>query len=722
MTTTDPAHRRRRRRRHHPHHPRPGRGPPPGRRHRGVPRCALRRADLRGGPAGPTPAPGAVDRPARLHGDGGGRPPEPLAAGDRPRCPGPGLRRGLPAGRRHQPGPRRRPRRSWSGSTAAASRRAPPRCPGTTAAAWPARGVVVVSVGYRLGALGYLDVGPRHPGSGCFGLLDQVAALRWVRDNAAAFGGDPDRVTVFGESAGAMSIGALLAAPGARGLFHRAILQSGAAQNVHHRRTATRTWPPASGPPPASTPPTSTPCGPSASRTCWPPRSAVGREGDSSYGLPWQPVLGSEEVPRLPLDAVRDGAASDVALLVGTTLEEMKLFPLITPSLYDVDDPALVARVGAYEAPGRARPRQPARRLRPAHRRHGARRSASWRCSPTWCSASRPSAWPRPRRPHGAEVRMYLFAEGSDAFGGLLGCCHALDLPFAWDNLDAPGTQVLFGEVTDGRRLLARRMGDAWTAFALGADDPAPADVPGWPALRPGPAGHHVAGRRPVRGGRRPLRRGAALVGRPRRRAHRRPAPRRLSGPTAVTGPPAPDGAGSGSSGGGIVTSDAGVLLVQNRRRDGRLDWSPPGGVIDPGETLLGGPDPRGGRGDRAGGGRLGGPGLRDPGRGARTWAGGSRSRPTWPCEVAGVLGGEDPDGIVVDARFLAVEECARPAGRRPAVGGRAAARLAGRPGAPAPHLRLPGRRHPGRARPAGDPPLSPPAAPVPRARPGPGR
>jgi len=89
--------------------------------------------------------------------------------------------------------------------------------------------VVVVTLNYRLGALGFLHLADLGPGfDNNLGLLDQVAALRWVQQNIAAFGGDPGRVTIFGESAGAMSIAALLGMPAAEGLFQAAILQSGA--------------------------------------------------------------------------------------------------------------------------------------------------------------------------------------------------------------------------------------------------------------------------------------------------------------------------------------------------------------------------------------------------------------------------------------------------------------------------------------------------------------
>ncbi|HWN16827.1 MAG TPA: carboxylesterase family protein, partial [Candidatus Dormibacteraeota bacterium] len=103
--------------------------------------------------------------------------------------------------------------------------------------------VVVVTINYRLGAFGFLRLrdrfGQRLPATGNEGLLDQVAALTWVRDEIEAFGGDPGQVTIFGESAGSMSCATLLGLPRAHGLFHRAILQSGGANFVWPREIAT---------------------------------------------------------------------------------------------------------------------------------------------------------------------------------------------------------------------------------------------------------------------------------------------------------------------------------------------------------------------------------------------------------------------------------------------------------------------------------------------------
>jgi len=183
-----------------------------------------------------------------------------------------------------------------------------------------ARGVVVVTIAYRLGALGFLahpDLTAEGAGSsGNYGLLDQIAALEWVRDNIAAFGGDPGNVTVFGQSAGAMAISLLMASPRARGLFHRAIAQSGgvfepialaphyllanaeadglAFARAHGASSLTEL------------------------RALPVERLLEGAERIS------HPVIGSELLPLAPYDAYVLGEAADIPLIVGSNAEEAR--------------------------------------------------------------------------------------------------------------------------------------------------------------------------------------------------------------------------------------------------------------------------------------------------------------------------------------------------------------------------------------------------------------
>ncbi|WP_226364790.1 carboxylesterase family protein [Pseudonocardia sp. ICBG162] len=131
-----------------------------------------------------------------------------------------------------------------------------------------AGGAVLVAANYRLGAEGFLPLGG---GATNVGLRDQLAALEWVRDNAAAFGGDPDLVTVVGESAGAMSIGLLLASPRSAGLFRRAVVQSGGAEMCRSAPERAARWP-RCWPPSSASRPRRRPSGPSRSTTSWPHR------------------------------------------------------------------------------------------------------------------------------------------------------------------------------------------------------------------------------------------------------------------------------------------------------------------------------------------------------------------------------------------------------------------------------------------------------------------
>ena len=198
-------------------------------------------------------------------------------------------------------------------------------------------GVVCVVINWRVGADGFLDLGD---GQANVGLLDQVAALEWVRGNIAAFGGDPGNVTVFGQSAGAMSIGVLLSMPRAEGLFRRAILQSGAAHHAIPTETAQRIGgflAEKLGVPPtreamAAVPPQrflAAQAELKADLFAGPDPARWGQEVVSSSML-WQPTIDGDVIPRRPIERIAAGAGSTVDVMVGTNTEDWKLFLAIT--------------------------------------------------------------------------------------------------------------------------------------------------------------------------------------------------------------------------------------------------------------------------------------------------------------------------------------------------------------------------------------------------------
>lgn len=344
------------------------------------------------------------------------------------------------------------------------------------------RGVVVVNVNYRLGALGFLahpDRFARGETAANYGLLDQIAALGWVREHAEQLGGDPARVTVFGESAGAMSIGALLAAPAARGLFQRAILQSGAAHNVSSRESALRIatlFRDASGHAEA---------GVEALRTLSLEAvlAAQQRVVDEAWkhveGLAFQPAVDGSTVPLPPLDAIRDGAAAGVALMIGTNLDEWRLFGLADARLRDMDEAALLRRLVRVPPGATPDPQQLASEAVATYRRA---RAGTLPTDPAslWLAMQTDRVFRVPAirlaecQARHAPVFQYRFDWPSPALGGLLGACHGLEVPFVFGTLDHERAGDLAGRGPDARALSAR-MQDAWIAFAAHAD-------PGWPA------------------------------------------------------------------------------------------------------------------------------------------------------------------------------------------------------------------------------------------------
>lgn len=187
--------------------------------------------------------------------------------------------------------------------------------------------VVVVTVNYRLGPLGFLHLSPLGGGLGSnLGLLDQIAALEWVQQNIAAFGGDPARVTVFGESAGSMSIAALLAMPAAKGLFARAIMESGAAQTLNGEQggqIAAALLAELGLQPGSDTQLLhKLPAGEIMEAAG---RMAYKLSGDS-MNMFFQPVVEPGTLPVEPVQAIAAGAASGIPVLIGTNLHEGNLF------------------------------------------------------------------------------------------------------------------------------------------------------------------------------------------------------------------------------------------------------------------------------------------------------------------------------------------------------------------------------------------------------------
>jgi para-nitrobenzyl esterase len=225
-----------------------------------------------------------------------------------------------------------------------------------------ARGdVVVVSVSYRLGALGFTHLadafGDDYATSGNCGLLDQVAALRWVRENIAAFGGDPANVTIFGESAGGMSVGCLLGMPAAAGLFHKAIPQSGAAETVMPPELGAASaarFLDAAGIAPgdvdslAALPVEKVLEAQAATMAAYGElRKQVRQAGlaVSPISLPFSPVQDGVTFPDQPLAAVAAGLSKEVPMLIGTTRHEWRLFTELLRLPVATDEASLLRRL-----------------------------------------------------------------------------------------------------------------------------------------------------------------------------------------------------------------------------------------------------------------------------------------------------------------------------------------------------------------------------------------
>ena len=348
---------------------------------------------------------------------------------------------------------------------------------------------LIVTLNYRLGALGFLDLSSFNTSRTTFetnlGLRDVLFALQWVRDNIAGFGGDPDRVTLFGESAGAGIVTTLLSSPAAAGLFCAAIAQSSPVTSIYDAsrgRTVAQRF-----------------------------LDAVAVDGDGVDRLPnvpmadilaaskrvfdevpvgtpgtlgFAPIVDGDVVPDYPVEVARAGRTLPVPLIIGTNEHEASLFRFMKSPLMPITPEAIKAMFAqiAAEQPEVSLPTPD--RLGSTYRGRGKKpgmgvaRDIGFRMPSIWFAQS-----------HGAvaPVYVYRFDWATPVLRLLrLGAAHATELPYVWGNLVAGPKDPTFklGGLKTGTAV-SQRMRTRWLNFAKSGDPAGPPGEPQWRPYRP---------------------------------------------------------------------------------------------------------------------------------------------------------------------------------------------------------------------------------------------
>ncbi|KOG33975.1 carboxylesterase/lipase family protein [Streptomyces resistomycificus] len=335
--------------------------------------------------------------------------------------------------------------------------------------------VVVVTLNYRVGIEGFarLDGAPANRG-----LLDQVAALEWVRDNITAFGGDPGQVTVFGESAGAGSLAALLAMPSASGLFRRAIAQSvpgtyfsdALARDIAAAIATEAGLRPTAADLATVDPRRLTSAGGSLSAKMLQYTDRWGRAAPTV--TPFSPVVDGEVLPVTPWQALAAGAGRDVELVVGHNRDEFRLFLAMGGQLGRITEEQArgALRMFAPGAPGTSSGEEAYRAAFP----DATPGELFERVQTDWLFAMPSLHLAEAQLAGGGRAHVYELTWSAP---GPLGACHALDIPLLFGTFTADFGAMLFpdGKPTAEAEALSSRFRAAWTAFARTGD-------PGWPA------------------------------------------------------------------------------------------------------------------------------------------------------------------------------------------------------------------------------------------------
>ena len=342
--------------------------------------------------------------------------------------------------------------------------------------------VVVVTHNHRVNLFGYLNLadigGEQYASSGNVGMLDIVAVLEWVRDNIAAFGGDPGNVLIYGQSGGGGKVSHLMAMPAAKGLFHRAAVQSGSAlrsgsataaaekaaailQELQISRNSLDKL-------------RSLPASDLQRVQPIVERRLAAAAGRGSGLGGWGPIVDGRSVPSHPFDPGAPAVSAGVPMLIGTCLNEM-VNGTDNPERETLNDDELIKRVSA-------RYRESAADIVAAYRKEYPKETPFGIWAAISAANMRQNAIAQAERKAaqgGAPAYMYLYAWRTPALGGKIGTFHSSEITFVFDN--ATLCPHYSGNTPDALAL-SSKMGEAWATFAR-SGRPGHGGLPAWQAF-----------------------------------------------------------------------------------------------------------------------------------------------------------------------------------------------------------------------------------------------
>jgi len=337
--------------------------------------------------------------------------------------------------------------------------------------------VVVLTINYRLGPLGYLYIPDKTAN---VGQLDHIAALQWVHDNIEIFGGDPNNVTIFGESAGGSAVVTLLAMQAAKGLFHRVIAQSAYSYNLSYNKEGSDEFTSSLKIKPGYIESLQKISVDKITKTH---NNYIMMNAPKGIDNPFTPVIDGKTLLERPLKALQNGFAKDIPLLIGTNRDEMRFMRAFFPNMPEINSDELLKRImnnlsrsGYDEKLAKSlintyiKEREALLPNNPQDVLEAFLTDIGFRIFSIRLAEAQSK--------HQKNTYMYLFTWPSPWMDGKLGSSHAVEIAFAFGTLDKPGTEIYSGKGKDAETL-SKKMMDTWIAFAH-TGNPNNKSIPEW--------------------------------------------------------------------------------------------------------------------------------------------------------------------------------------------------------------------------------------------------